>query len=411
MRGNEGIWALCFLLGVHVLQAQILENILVYGQKNTDPEVILRELKIQPGSRINETLLRRERDWLLRLDFLKRIDFLTKSGSRPDRKILMIVIRERTPWSFSPSLDMDNLFGISLGGCLTCYNLRGNRERIRISAMAGGFRQVRFSWHNPWMAGPLHLFAEMGVEYKNFEYLYRDWNDPFRQTGWSAQSILGRQWGRRIRTGILLGVERIRVSDPAVALSAGHEDNLLKTGAFVLYDTRDWPFYPRTGMYWRSGLDLYRLPAEKMLRFYSTDFRTYFPMGTQQILAFQIAGHLSEGNTPVYKRTHFGGSRTVRGYATGKQAGENIVYTSLEYRFPWLYERNPSAGLHFGINGVLFLDTGSVWWNSEPFNWNSVRGSAGFGVHLIWDQWVIRAEYGAHGRGWGFISTGTDVKF
>ena len=223
--------------------------------------------------------------------------------------------------------------------------------------------------------------------------------------------ILGRQIGRFLHLGIAGGIERIRISDPEISLTSTGSDDLYQWELFSEFDTRDWPFYPGKGLFWRWALDRYMLPLDKSLDFMSADFRTYLPIGRQQILAFQMAGHISEGFTPVYKRTHLGGSRTLRGYATGESAGENTVYSSLEFRFPWLYERNPSAGLHFGINGVLFVDAGTAWWNSEPFRFESVRGSAGFGVHFIWDQWVIRMEYGQHGRGWGFISTGTDVKF
>lgn len=393
------------------VNAQELEDILIYGQRNSSEHVILRELQIAPRTPIDRERLRQERNWLLRLDFLKRIDFLTKTGTRPDRQILMIVIRERSPLSFSPSLDLDDRYGLSLGGSVTTYNLRGNRERVRVSGMIGGYQQLGFSWQNPWMGGPLRLFAELRASYKQIDYLYPDWNDPFEEKDIVFQGRIGRQIGRKLRLGIAGGFEKITLSDAAVSMSLNGTDELYRWQMFSEYDTRDWPFYPREGIFLKCAIDRYYLPQNQSLDFLSTDFRAYFPLGHQPILAVQIAGHLSEGFTPVYKRTHLGGSRTVRGFATGEYAGENILFSSLEYRFPWLYERNPSAGLHFGINGVLFMDAGTIWWNRDSFSFKSVRGSAGLGVHLIWDQWVIRVEYGQQGRKWGFISTGTDVKF
>ena len=38
-------------------------------------------------------------------------------------------------------------------------------------------------------------------------------------------------------------------------------------------------------------------------------------------------------------------------------------------------------------------------------------GSAGFGIHVIWDHWVLLAEYGNHRKGWGFINLRTGIKF
>jgi len=141
------------------------------------------------------------------------------------------------------------------------------------------------------------------------------------------------------------------------------------------------------------------------------DMRWYIPVFQSNILAVQSHVVLSNGDVPIYKRLHVGGSKTIRGYPTGFMAGENIFLASMEYRFPVLYERNPLSGIHAGWAGVLFIDMGTAWYSHENPGLDAVRLSVGFGVHLIWDRWVLHGEYGTHGEGWGFINAGTGIKF
>ena len=101
----------------------------------------------------------------------------------------------------------------------------------------------------------------------------------------------------------------------------------------------------------------------------------------------------------------------MRGYKTGAFWGENSLTASVEYRIPLIYERNPAANLHVGYLAVLFADAGAAWLQSERIEWDRFRGSVGIGLHGVWQRWVLRAEYGINGKGWGFITGGTDVKF
>ena len=52
----------------------------------------------------------------------------------------------------------------------------------------------------------------------------------------------------------------------------------------------------------------------------------------------------------------------MRGYATNSQIGENLIFTSLEYRFLWLKMLGGSPLLYIDrLGGALFFDAGCIW--------------------------------------------------
>lgn len=393
------------------LNAQIIEEVALFGNTRTKPEVILRELNLKPGISLTDALLATDRAWLIRLDFLRRIELITKTGSTPHHRILMVVVREKGTFSASPGGGYDNLFGWTAGGSMTFKNLRGLRERLKIKAQIGGIRKGNINWQNPWMAGQYHLFTEVDLSYLGLPYLYDDFTPDFDLDHFHGHWAIGRQVGRHFKFGLKAGLDYVYADRPDALISGQNRDINPSVGLFADLDTRDWPFYPHRGHYWQGSLTTTELEDGTLFWDSDIDLRFYAPLLRGSTLAWQSRMRLTRGTVPVYERFHMGGGATLRGYDTGSFWGENMLLGCVEYRFPMLYVRNPAANIHLGYLGVLFVDTGVVWQQHTRLRWEAVRGSVGFGVHAIWGQWVIRAEYGTHGRGWGFITGGTDVKF
>ncbi|HDQ44193.1 MAG TPA: hypothetical protein ENN17_01675 [bacterium] len=387
-----------------------LEDIRLYGQVRTPASVILRELRLKPGMPLDPSLLNTERDWLVRLDFLRRIDFLTRAVSDPDRRTLMIVVSEKPRFTFYPSAGWDALFGISAGVMLASDNLSGRRETLRIRARFGGIREGRLLWSNPWMAGSLRLFTELDLGYTGFRYLYDDFEPDFFQEVYRFRWTLGRRFGRRVRIGFRGGWDRVVADDPDALVSRGGRDTMAELGLTGEWDTRDWPFYPGRGVYAKAAVARTRLPDGRILRETDADLRGYLTLRADHILAFQTVVHIADGPVPVCRRVHFNDG-ALRGYRTGSFWGENSLTASLEYRLPLHYERNPSANLHAGTLAVFFADAGAAWLQSDRSGWKRLHGAAGFGIHAVWQRWVLRAEYGVNRGGRGFLTAGTDVRF
>ncbi len=392
-------------------QPPLLEEISVYGNTRTKDHIILQELTLREGKPLSESLLLKDRAWLLRQDFLKRIEFQIKPGSTPNRCLLLLIIQEKGTWSVSPILSNNDLFGWYTGVKMTKHNLWGRLNRIDATLQVGGLRKFSLSWSNPWFAGKLHLFARLDLYHTAFRYLYGDYLPHFDEKEYGALLTLGKGIGRKLKLGIRTGMEHIWVEDDAVTPSGTPTDNIPILESFVTFDSRDWPLYPRTGLYLHSWTRWFGLFQTDRFHRTGLDIRFYAPIYHENILTVQTSVQISRRNVPIYKRIHLGGGRTIRGYSTGSLAGENSILTSLEYRFPIFYERNPLAGINVGYAGVLFIDGAVTWFQHQPLKFNMLRGSVGLGIHVIWDHWVLRVEYGNHGEGWGFINLGTGIKF
>lgn len=399
------------LPGLSAAQQFRIGDLSIYGNRRTRTSVILRELKIAAGDSVNRQDLLAERGWLLRQRLFKRVEFQVKPGSGEREKEVLMVVQEHGRVSGSPILSNNDLFGWYAGGTMHLRNLLGYNTLISATAQAGGIDNLGLEWSVPWFAGRARLFAAAGIASYSRPYRYTDYSDSFDYRSNSITLSAGKGFGRRVKAGIRLMRAEIRVSNAAVTRSAGRIDHLNTAGLFLSLDTRDWPLYPRRGMLGEVNAARTGIGASFLYREYSLDLRTYIPVLRNNILALQTVLSLTDGNLPVYKRLHIGGGNTVRGYPTGYAAGENALHAGLEYRFPIVYERNPLAGLHAGWAGVLFVDTGTAWFSeTSPLDADWLV-SAGLGIHIIWDSFVLRAEYGNRGSGWGFITTGTSVKF
>jgi outer membrane protein insertion porin family len=392
-------------------QQPLIQKIALYGNKKTKDHIILRELKSREGAPLSESELRKDRAWLLRQGFLKRVEFQMKRGSDEMQRVLLLVVQEKRLWSISPIVSNNDLFGWYAGFRASINNGWGRRNQIEATFQIGGIQYYAFSWNDPWFGGSLRLFAGLEISHSIFDYRYSDYKSDFYEKDTEASFTLGKAIGRKLAVGIRTGIESIWVGDTTVTYSNTHIDRLTVGEFFIRFDSRDWPQYPRTGVYLTASSKWSGLFQPHGFRRTGLDFRFYSPVYNDNVLALQTVVEISDGTVPVYRRIHLGGAKTIRGYPTGSLAGENSLLMSLEYRFPILYERNPLAGIHVGYIGVLFIDAATTWFKHETILKDSIRKSAGFGIHLIWDHWIFRAEYGNHGKGWGFINIGSGIKF
>ncbi|GAJ15294.1 unnamed protein product, partial [marine sediment metagenome] len=88
---------------------------------------------------------------------------------------------------------------------------------------------------------------------------------------------------------------------------------------------------------------------------------TKFPGGNSlalRILAKRVDNRLSFPKVLL----SLGGVSDLRGYANNSQMGENLIFTSLEYRFLWLKMIGGSPLLYIDrLGGALFFDAGCIW--------------------------------------------------
>jgi outer membrane protein insertion porin family len=401
------------LLSIFFLETRgdVLDRTVVFGNVRTRDGVILREFRLKTGRPFTGPQMSKEKDWLLRLNRFRRVEIETRPAGLQDRKIMMVVVQEKSPWSFDPILSYDKPFGWIAGVRVSYNNLFGRQQRVAAQVQLGAVNHFVLSWQEPWFLGPARLFAETEMHLRRFRNVYGDHPAPFDEEDTGCSLSAGKQWGRHVRTGWTAGWEAVDVSDPAANASGKNREETVATGPFLLIDSRDWPAYPFSGCFVRLWRFQNTVASKNSFSRSGFDTRFFARIFTRHVIAFQAAGEISQGTVPVVRRLHIGGGKTLRGLSNGSLSGDNAVFSSLEYRVPVLFEKHEDTGFRFGYMAVFFADMGAAWDQDQVFKREWLRGSFGFGFHGILDRLVLRLEWGTRGKGAGFISTGTGVKF
>ncbi len=388
-----------------------LERLLITGANPVDTGIIRRELRIKEGNSYSESSLERERAWMLSRRLGKRIDMQIFPGTADSSRILLLVVEETARWSVVPLVNINGLFGLYGGVEVGVRNAAGSGSRLAAFFQTGGITEAGLRWDNPWMVLGTRLFCSIEFSHLSLPYRYGDHPTDFPLREQALMFSAGPRFGRLFRLGLILAGARVYCGDPGASFSGRQRETTWTAGYVLHYDSRDWPLYPTSGALVQAEMTWTGPDRVRVLRRSLIETRFYVSVLNKDIIAWQARLILSGGTVPVYMRLHQGGGDSMRGYPYGSMAGDNSVFLSLEYRFPLALAPRPLYGLNAGLAGVIFLDTGTAWFGGDKFTRSSFHSSAGLGLHLIWDGLVLRAEYGYHGRGWGFLSVGTSVKF
>ena len=347
---------------------------------------------------------------MLTLDILRDVEIQVKNDPKTNNKSLVFVVSETNPWYALPVLGNDLLFGLYGGFKVGYKNFRGRREKLGLRVRLGRLKIYNIEWSNPWFAGPLHLFSNIHLQHEEYDYLYSDYSPDFHYHNGEAAFTLGFRPIREIALGIRASYERIEVNDFSVSFSGNGVDKIQSVQPYIELNTRDWEFYPRRGWYAKVLLRKY---FHSVVTFKKTevDIRRYQPITGNRILALRLTSVLLRGNVPVYKRTHLGGSGSLRGYTRGQFAGENKIAGSIEWRMPVGFQPSPENLVNVGLAAVFFVDTGTTWWTGERWPPKRFHSSAGAGFHLLLHEVVLSCMYGHTGRGYGFLHVSTQIEF
>ena len=122
-------------------------------------------------------------------------------------------------------------------------------------------------------------------------------------------------------------------------------------------------------------------------RLASLDFRHYLRLKTYSCLASRFFAFTSAGREP--QRLYLGGSWSFRGYSRRHFYNRNILFHSVEIRFPLINDlivAFPPTALRFrGIRGALFHDLGTAW----DDRWIGWKGSFGASIRLALGYLVV----------------------
>ena len=149
-------------------------------------------------------------------------------------------------------------------------------------------------------------------------------------------------------------------------------------GLGVLYDNIHNAMNPRDALYSELAFLSYRKGAGSDFDFtsYILDNRIYRPIKENTVLAAQLYGQFTQGNTPFNMLSLMGGESLMRGYYLGRYRDKNLVAGQVEYRIlPFSFSKR------FGASA--FMAVGQVFGDDHAFQWKQFLPAGGAGLRFL----------------------------
>jgi len=227
-------------------------------------------------------------------------------------------------------------------------------------------------------------------------------NDSYLQENFLVQlKIQPKLFDERFNLGINYEFRRMNVADTkgnplleSGSYTGGNGGTTSGFGIAVSWDSRDNIFYPSTGGYYELSTTNFSkiIGSNFEYRKFIFDFRRFFILPVEHIIAFQSYLMIVGGSPPFYDLALLGGDKLMRGYLMGRYRDKIYYVIQTEYRIPDLVWK-------FGL--VIFGGFGDVATELSKMEIATVKPTYGFGIRFRFDELQkldLRADIG-FGRG------------
>ncbi len=390
-----------------------IDKIKIRGNTKTRDIVIRRQLRSYPGEPFDGEKLQRSKERLYNLGFFQEISYDTESTSDPNKKDLIVNVKEAKTGEFAFGAGFSSVerfvgfvevaqrnFDIS-----NWHTFTGAGQDLRVKAEFGtSSREYDLSFTEPWIFGYPLSFGIDG---------YRRIRERSGTTGYSYDEErsggdirLGKEFSDLVRANLMYRIENVDISNVADEASAALKDEVGKNTISSLLlsltrDSRDNIYNPSKGLVLSASGEVAGGPLGQDKDFYRVigTFDFYKTLLEKLLLELKIvaAGAETYSDTdvlPIYERFYAGGTNTIRGFkerTVGPKdvsgdaiGGESALYGTCELTYP-LFEL---------IKVATFYDFGNVWEKLGDFASGGFKYSAGFGVRIKTPMGPVRLDYG-----------------
>ena len=442
---NESEGFVDFLIEIDEGSVIVIDQIKINGLVKTKKKVIRRELdqlKIKTGEFLDMKALRKARQRLFQMGFLRNVEFVP-SNTEGQRRNLNVNLDE-SPRTGMFSLgggygSEGGLFGIAEVGE---NNLMGQAYNIHLKGEVGTWyrRTAELRLGTPWILGSptranMRIYNNTSTRryYRGLTSYSTDLTDISYQhvryidSRKGVSLTLGRPIFEDIDASIRFRNEDANVKHRKTTQGGGVElenylDRFTRSLTLMLSrDTRDYRtslYHPISGAYGTISYEYSGgfLGADNNFRKYSLDFSWFIKTWQNFVFASHLSGGMLDSRAsskssgsyydsniidPLYfERFWIGGIDTVRGYEDfeivptdgprgyNPNGGNKQIYANFEYRVPV----SPQ------LTGVLFFDVGNVWQQSlSNLSRSDLNFKKGVGVGIRFDLgggMLVRLEYG-----------------
>ncbi len=158
--------------------------------------------------------------------------------------------------------------------------------------------------------------------------------------------------------------------DPPTGQDFELEQRTVALGFHFEWDTRDNTFYPRTG-HWMDVLGFFfrdTWGSDYDYDVYQAYYNGYRGFRGKNVLAYQILGRFTRGDTPFFSLS----SMNLRGYAFGGYMDNLMATAQVEYR----------REIGWRVGAVAFAGVGEVSPSWSAFSWDHLLPSYGAGLRF-----------------------------
>jgi outer membrane protein insertion porin family len=419
-----------------------LEDIIITGNSTTWDKVIRRQAGLVEGELFRGKEVQRTRARLQQLGYFEDINITTPRGDSPDSLNMAIDVTEKPTGTFSIGAGFSSVESFVFTANISKANFLGMGYTMSLSANLslgrnlrerGFFRgensqqQLSFNIQDPyfldtrWTASIAMYSVQRTVLLSEFT----------RGMNFSLGHYIGKDDDARF--SLRYSVETVGLTSLRATQKQAYGGQLYRSGtkssitASLTLDKRDNRIAPTRGFLLTGSAEFaggMRVNDKQVLSLLGGNFRFlrlqanvrgFYPIGTPLVvlrwnLSFGWIKSLDGTLVPYTERYRAGGINSVRGFtpfSLGPQirylvnsdpvhaadsvpvGGTMSLVNNLEIEFPII----PPAQ----IRGVVFLDAGNAFgglYGDEPFRFETIRVSAGFGVRWRSPMGPLRFEWG-----------------
>lgn len=320
----------------------VIGDVVVEGNETTKDYVLLREARLDKGELFNQVKIEAAQKRLEHLGYFSKVSPFSIVFARGDTVNIVITVEEGRTSTINGAIGYNPARGQQEGYMtglvdLSLANLFGTGRRLEAQWHRRDpfSSNLAFGYEEPWLFGtPFRVGLALEQIDQDSSYIY---------TG--AGFTIGVELGYNLSSRVRLGWERVVPDSTAGAFLA--RSTKYTAGVQASYDTRDNPWNPRQGLYYRTSVEYGRkrnrsTHSASAERFkvrtskFTLDLEHFIPTFSRHVIAAALHGReFRSGEKPVPISEHFrlGGTRSLRGYRQDQFSGTRVAWSNLEYRY------------------------------------------------------------------------------
>ncbi len=390
-----------------------VDQVIIRGNLKTKDVVIRRELRLGPGERFDGEKLRRSKERLYNLGFFEEVTLETTPTDRPDRRNLVVSVKESKTGEFSfgggfSSVDKIVGFAEIVQRNFDLFNwptFVGGGQELKFQVAVGSLRKdFQLSFTEPWIFNRPYLF---GFDLFNTTRT-RGEGYSFDLARRGGDLRLGKMLGEFDKVGLTYRLEQAHVSSVPDSASSALKNEVgtnLVSALQLGYtrDTRDNQFNPKSGYLLTSDIEGAGsfLGGDKDFWRWTGSGSVFFePLWKNQVLEFHLnvglADRFGKSNAvPIFERFFAGGAETIRGYKERRVGprdsltndpigGDSMAVFNAEYTIP----------VAEFLKGAIFFDAGNVWSRVQDFAQKDFKYGTGLGARIKTPFGPVKLDYG-----------------